>query len=303
MSATHRIQNTIYSLLLSLICVSSFAENSGLLVSTSWLAERIDDPNLVILHIGKEKDFAEGHIPGARQLDVVADFAHPNSQTYSADSLYLELPEIAQLEAKLESVGISNDSTLVLYWPGDTITSATRALFTLDWAGLGKQSYLLNGGLDAWKKANYQLSTDISPITKGDLTLTVNADLIATAEWVKEHGNHPGVGLVDARPKAFFDGVSSYQSIKGHIHGAGSTPWTAFVDNDLQLHDKATLEKILADGGVQTGDVVVAYCHIGQFATMALLAARTLGHDVKLYDGAFQDWAQKGLPVETAAQE
>jgi thiosulfate/3-mercaptopyruvate sulfurtransferase len=44
--------------------------------------------------------------------------------------------------------------------------------------------------------------------------------------------------------------------------------------------------------------MVVAYCHIGQYATMALFAARTLGYEVKLYDGAFQDWAQRDLPVE-----
>ena len=47
------------------------------------------------------------------------------------------------------------------------------------------------------------------------------------------------------------------------------------------------------------GDTVVAYCHIGQYATMVLLAAHTLGHDIRLYDGAFQDWAVRDLPVST----
>lgn len=299
MSFFKRYRSYFLSLAFTMLCMPSFAEKPGLLVSPAWLAEHIDEPNVVVIHIGKEKDFLQGHIPGAQRLDTVVDLAHPNSQTYSADSLFLELPDIAQLEKTLESVGISNDSTIVLYWPGDAITNATRALFTLDWAGLGQQSHLLNGGLEAWKRAKQEIVSEPAPAKTGELTLTLNDDRVVDADWVKTHGKHPGVGLIDARPKAFYDGISSYQNIKGHIGGAGSAPWTAFIDKDLKLHDPDTLQNLLTNAGVQPGDIVVAYCHIGQFATMAMLAARTLGYEVRLYDGAFQDWAHKGLPPST----
>jgi len=49
---------------------------------------------------------------------------------------------------------------------------------------------------------------------------------------------------------------------------------------------------------VKAGDHVMVYCHVGQQATAVIFAARTLGIDAQLYDGSFQDWSKRGLPVE-----
>ena len=68
----------------------------------------------------------------------------------------------------------------------------------------------------------------------------------------------------------------------------------------MKLKPASELRELLTRAGIKPGDTVVAYCHIGQFATMALFAARSLGHEVLLYDGAWQDWASHDLPVETA---
>ena len=43
---------------------------------------------------------------------------------------------------------------------------------------------------------------------------------------------------------------------------------------------------------------VITYCHIGQQATATLFAARTLGYSVMLYDGSFEDWSRRDLPVD-----
>ena len=50
--------------------------------------------------------------------------------------------------------------------------------------------------------------------------------------------------------------------------------------------------------GVKPGDTVITYCHIGQQATAVLFAARTLGYKVMLYDGSFEDWSRRDLPVD-----
>jgi thiosulfate/3-mercaptopyruvate sulfurtransferase len=54
--------------------------------------------------------------------------------------------------------------------------------------------------------------------------------------------------------------------------------------------------------GVQPGDTVAAYCHVGGQATMVLLAARLLGHPVRLYDGSMADWNERTLPLENASR-
>ena len=57
---------------------------------------------------------------------------------------------------------------------------------------------------------------------------------------------------------------------------------------------------MFTQAGYKPGDHVIAYCHIGIQATAVVFAAaQTLGIDAKLYDGSFQDWVKRGLPVET----
>ena len=57
-----------------------------------------------------------------------------------------------------------------------------------------------------------------------------------------------------------------------------------------------------AEAGVEPNDTVVTYCHIGQQATATLFGALTLGHKVLLYDGSFEDWVRRDLPVENPAK-
>ena len=79
-----------------------------------------------------------------------------------------------------------------------------------------------------------------------------------------------------------------------------SIPFTSAYDDKMQLLPDDRLREIFTQAGVKPGDTVVAYCHIGQQATAVLLAAKALGHDVRLYDGSFEQWSSRPeLPVET----
>jgi thiosulfate/3-mercaptopyruvate sulfurtransferase len=71
---------------------------------------------------------------------------------------------------------------------------------------------------------------------------------------------------------------------------------------DLKLKSAEELASVFAKAGVQPGDTVVTYCHIGQQATATLFGAMTLGHPVLLYDGSFEDWARRELPVENSSR-
>src|SRR5579863_6402603 len=100
------------------------------LVTTAWLAAHLADPHLVILHVGAPDTYTQ-HIPGAIQTDLsqLAANAWPNADTAA---LMTEMLAPDVLRARLESYGIDDHSTIVVYAANDhSISSATRVLFTL----------------------------------------------------------------------------------------------------------------------------------------------------------------------------
>jgi thiosulfate/3-mercaptopyruvate sulfurtransferase len=84
----------------------------------------------------------------------------------------------------------------------------------------------------------------------------------------------------------------------GHVPGAHSLPFTSVSTADGKLKSTDELKALFTEAGVKSGDHIIAYCHIGIQATAVIFAARSLGMDAVLYDGSFQDWSKRGLPVE-----
>ena len=64
------IRNLLLAVLVVLPAALAAAPRPPLLVSSSWLAKHIDDPSLVLLHVGKKEDFAARHLPGARYVSL-----------------------------------------------------------------------------------------------------------------------------------------------------------------------------------------------------------------------------------------
>jgi thiosulfate/3-mercaptopyruvate sulfurtransferase len=268
-------------------------------VSTAWLAAHLKDPNLVLLHVGNRKEYDAGHIPGARYvtLDDISVSNHDHDQD---KGLMLEMPQADSLRAQLEALGISNDSRVIVYYGNDWVSPATRVIFTLDYAGLGASSALLDGGMPAWKAEKRAITADPPKKPAGQLAALRVKPIVVDAAWVKNRIGTPNFHLIDGRAAVFYDGVESGGPRKGHIAGAKSLPYTEIADDNLRLRSPEELRALFARAGVAPGDTVVAYCHIGQQATAVLFAARSIGHPVLLYDGSYQDWSRRGAdyPVE-----
>src|SRR5688572_32637676 len=75
------------------------------LVPGTWLSEHLNDPDLVLLHVGNARDYA-AHIPGARLLTLADVSVSDASET----GLSLQMLPAEQLRQKLESLGISSTS-------------------------------------------------------------------------------------------------------------------------------------------------------------------------------------------------
>lgn len=269
--------------------------STPLLVTPQQLARELDDPNLVLLQVGPRDNYEAGHIPGARLIQM-QDLAAPRTE----GGLALELPSEAELRQRLERLGIGNPSRIVVIPGADWASPATRIIWTLQTAGLGARTRLLDGGSEAWRRAGLPLTQDVPAAPKpGRLTLPADRAIVVDHAWVQANLKSPRVRLIDGRAPIFYDGpgMPEHNQKAGHIPGARNIPFNTLMSDSLQVLPKEELRRIFTAAGVQPGDTVVAYCHIGQQATVVLFSARLLGHPIKLYDGSFTDWERRQLPV------
>jgi thiosulfate/3-mercaptopyruvate sulfurtransferase len=290
----------LVALALTATAQSARPTRADLTVSSSWLADHLRDRDLVLLHVGDKAEYEKSHIAGARFVEM-RDVSVSSQDREKG--LILELPTPDSLRAQLAALGISDNSRVIVYYGNDWVSPSTRVMFTLDHAGFGGRSALLDGGMNAWKAEGHEVTAELPAARKGTLSALKVKPLVVDAAFVQSHVNAPGYRVIDARGKVFYDGIEMGSGRKGHVPGAKSLPFSETTDEKLRLKPVGELTVLFANAGVAPGDTVVAYCHIGQQATAVLFAARTLGHPVLLYDGSFQDWGRRAdLPVENPSE-
>jgi thiosulfate/3-mercaptopyruvate sulfurtransferase len=272
------------------------AAAADLLVNADWLKQHINDPELVLIHVGPKPAFDTAHIPGA-QLVTPQDLAIPRAE----GALVLQLLPEAPLREKIESLGIGDASRVVVYFDGGWISPATRVLFSLEAAGLEGRVSLLDGGQPAWQASGGAVTAEVKPRPRGRLTLKPNRDLVASFDDVRQAKPDGRVRVIDARATEFFDGTSGGSMPRaGHIPAASSLPFSSLADKDLKMMSLYETRTLFKNAGVKDGDTVVSYCHIGQQATLVYFGARRLGIAARVYDGSWDEWSRRPeVSIET----
>jgi thiosulfate/3-mercaptopyruvate sulfurtransferase len=256
-----------------------------MIVSAQWLAEHLNDPKVVVLHVAeKRSEYDAGHIPGARLL-LLEDFIEGEDA---------ELPPPEKLKEVFEKVGVSNDSRVVVYTTS-WYPMAGRAYYTLDYLGHGDHTALLDGGIDEWKLEKRPLATDAPKIVRGSFTPRLHPEVRAMLEEVKKLSEQstPSELLVDSRPeKRYTD---------GHIAGAVLVYWQeTLVDakNKPIFLPPDKLKELFASRGIKPGQKLVTYCEIGLQASHDYFIAKYLGYDAAMFDGSIHQWSHmNNLPV------
>jgi thiosulfate/3-mercaptopyruvate sulfurtransferase len=285
------------ALAVSPTAIGAQATRPDLLVTTDWLAARVRDPAVVVLHAAMQRaDYEAGHVPGSRWMPW-------SSFTRQLDGLSTELPDAATLDSALEAAGVSDGSHIVI--SGGPITVTARLFFTLDYFGLGDRVSVLDGGIDAWREEGRPTERTATAVARGRVTLQPQFDRFADARWIAANTASPArMALVDARAPEFHSGLAGGANMprSGRLPGAVNVPFTWMTGDVGRLRDRARLEQLFARAGVRRGDKVVTYCHVGMQASVVYLAAKLLGYDAAVYDGSFEDWSRRAeLPVTTDA--
>lgn len=295
MRMTHRLILAFMLCAAAAVAARADGLRDHLLVSPTWLAQHLNDPNVVVLFAGDEMAYESGHIPGASHVAL-------SDLSTDAGGLTLEMLPVADLRSRIEALGISDGSHVVIAY--GSLTSATRIAFTLDYAGLTNVS-LLDGGEEAWTREGHPVSTEAPKDRRGTLAPFAVRPTVVDGAFVLTHLKTPHFVVVDARAAVFYSGEQTGGTARraGHISGALSVPFTSVTNERGEIRPTAELAATFTKAGVQPDDSVIAYCHIGQQATAVLFAARLLGHPVLLYDGSFEDWSRHAnYPVDNPAK-
>ncbi len=271
---------------------ASKAQDQQLLVTPQWLNEHLKDPKLVILQVGTlEYDYNKEHIPGAQYL--WPEWLAPNSPKGAFNA-----PDPKKATELLRNYGVSVDSRVVLIFVRNQVSVTSRMFLTLENLGLRGKVSLLDGGLDAWKKAGYAVTQEVPAAKKGNFTAT-QGNLLVDKDYVLKDLNSGAGVIVDARMQRFYDGEPTGNPRDGHITGAKNIPFTEMVDASNLFKPQSELQAYFTPVIPDKNKEIVTYCFIGQTASVVYLAGRILGYDMKLYDGSLEEWSRlDNLPME-----
>ena len=262
------------------------------LVSTAWLADHLDHPDVVVVESDEDVLLYEvGHIPGAVKVDWHMDLNDPLTRDY------LDAVKFAEL---MSAKGISRDTTVVFY--GDNFNWwAAYALWVFTLFG-HPDVRLLDGGRRKWIEEGRPITTDMPTPARSAYPVVARDDeaIRAYRDDVMLHVESKG-RLVDVRSPEEYSGQKLHMpdypqegALRGgHIPGAASVPWKRAANDDATFRGVDELRAIYeTEQGLRPEDDIIAYCRIGERSSHTWFVLRhLLGFpDVRNYDGSWTEW-------------
>ena len=250
----------------------------GPLVSTDWLAEHLDQPDLRVLEStawldpptreGKpydvrsgRADWERGHIPGSAFADVAGDLAQPHP------TLNFTFPSPGRFAAGMSALGVE-DGTAVVVYDRNGMTWATRVWWLLRAYGFDDAA-VLDGGWKAWTAEGRPVSTDPAPERSATFLPRPRPQVIADRAEIE--AGPPC--LLNALAPDVFRGDTNRYGRAGRIPGSVNVYAKELVDPDSgRLLAPDALRERLGDVGALGGERVVAYCGAGISATLDAFA-------------------------------
>lgn len=262
-----------------------------MLISSNELLKKIEKPDLILVDSRSYKDYLEGHIPGAVNLDF---FYYHWSDTSKDGIKAFE----KQMENLLSFLGVTKDKTVVFY---DEVSgmSAARGVWTLMYFS-HHNTFMLDGGFKKWKSLDLPMETKTNGFKPTKFSGKINKDIIAGYEYInKKIGK---IKLLDARSKDEYDGITIRAARKGHIPTAINIDWILNVNDDGTMKSNEDLAKMY---NFSKDDEIVTYCQGGYRAANSFLALKILGFkNVKVYLGSWGEWGNRlNLPIEITKTE
>lgn len=260
-------------------------------VAAEWLASHKGDEGVVVIDTRGQEAYDKGHIEGS--VPVAWQGLSNMGVEFAADG-WGALKDAAGMSEALSALGLTKDSTVIVYadtqngWGEDG-----RIKWTLEAAGI-ENVRMLDGGLNGWKSAGYDLTKEATVVEASDfvvesMNLKESIDTASLAE------NYSDYKVIDTRDKDEFEGAQKFGEARGgHLPGSIWMAYKDLINKDGTMKSVEALEEIFAEAGLNKDDKIVTYCTAGIRSAHFAEILQMLGYENAVnYDESFYVWANK----------
>lgn len=274
------------------------------LVSTQWLAQHLQDPDLRILDASwylpeagrnAKEEYAAAHIPGAGFFDIEDISDNRSDLPHMA-------PPIEKFMSRLRAMGVGDGHQVVVY-DGSGLLSAARVWWLFRLMGQDNVA-VLDGGLPKWLAEGHAVE-DMPPMVRDrHMTVRFQNQLVRDVTQVSAASKLKDHVIVDARGDSRFrgDAPEPREGLRaGHIPGSRSVPYTTLLNNDNTMKSPDSCKAVFEAAGVDLSKPIITSCGSGVTAAILALALQRMGHTQwSLYDGSWAEWGMfPTVPVAT----
>ena len=263
------------------------------LVSTNWLKNNLNNPNLVILdctwylpsaNIKGKKEYLKEHIPGSYYFDIdkISDMK---------SKLPHMLPSKKIFEKKIKYMGINNDSIIITY-SKSSLMGASRVWWMFKYFG-HKKIAVLDGSIEKWTRENKLLTNKLPKKKKQRYFASPNKIWLKTYSEIKNNLKNKKFLVVDARHKNRFKGLEKEPRKglkKGHIPNSKNIFWGQMITKNGTLINKKKIKEKFSKL-IKYKDKISFSCGSGVSAcVLSLSLYHALDIKGSVYDGSWAEW-------------
>ncbi|MFZ8907721.1 MAG: sulfurtransferase [Nitrosopumilaceae archaeon] len=251
-----------------------------MIISTTELKSILKDPKTLIIDTRSFKEYSEGHIPGAVNLDLFAfhwiDTSKEGIENFNK-----------QTQMILSFAGVTEEKKVIFY---DEISGmlAARGVWMLMYFS-HPNVVMLDGGMKKWTSEKLEIETKQNSFQPTNYSGKIDSSLITGFENIRD--NFDKLKIIDARSVGEYDGTTVRAAQAGHIPNSINIDWALNVNENGTIKNESDLSELY---DVPKDSEIVTYCQGAYRAANSFIVLKKLGFEnVKVYLGSWGEWGNR----------